>query len=73
MGLLKQVIGSAIAKHAFGARSAIPLLIASVLARRASPVMAGAIALLASAALRSRQPARQRIRQPGRQVGSVRK
>jgi hypothetical protein len=73
MGLLKQVIGSAIAKHALGARSSIPLLIASVLARRASPLLAAAIALLASAALQSRQPTRQRIRQPRRQVGSVRK
>ena len=73
MGLLKQVIGSAIAAHAFGARSSAPLLIASVLARRASPLMIAAIAFLASAALQSRRPAPQRIRQPGRQVGRARR
>ena len=33
MGLLKLVIGSAIATRAFGARYSAPLLIASVLAR----------------------------------------
>jgi hypothetical protein len=73
MGLLKQVIGSAIAARAFGARSSAPLLIASVLARRASPLMIAAIAFLASAALQSRRPAPQRIRQPGRQVGRARR
>jgi hypothetical protein len=73
MGLLKQVIGSAISARAFGGRSSAPLLMASVLARRASPLMIAAIAFLASAALRSRQPARQRIRQPRRQVGRARR
>jgi hypothetical protein len=56
MGLLKQVIGSAVATRAFGARSSAPLLIASVLAKRASPLMIAAIAFLASAALQSRHP-----------------
>jgi hypothetical protein len=70
MGLLKQVIGSAIAARAFGARSSAPLLIASMLA---SPLMIAAIAFLDSAALQSRRPAPQRIRQPGRQVGRARR
>jgi len=73
MGLPKQVIGSAIATRAFGARASAPLLIASVLARRAAPLMIAAIAFLASATLQSRQPARQRIRQPRRQVGHARR
>jgi hypothetical protein len=73
MGLLKQVVGLAIAARAFGARSSAPLLIASVLARRAAPLMIAAVAFVACAALQSPQPARQRIRQPRRQVGGERR
>jgi hypothetical protein len=67
MGLLKQVIGSAIAMRALGARSSsVPLLIAGVLARRASPLMLAAVAFLAARMLQARQPARPSRRPVGR-------
>ena len=66
MGLLKQVIGSAVATRALGARSPVPVLLATVLARRASPLMIAAIAFLAARALQARQPARPSRRRVGR-------